>query len=214
MWGFLESSKGNFPRDIKRPGTKHEELACERRRGVAAVEAAVEPVVAPVPPLAVPVEATDNQVVVRAAVDGTPEEDGLALPFFGDQLRMSKQVIEDVGVENWLIGQFLSQLVPHDVFAVLLVLRQIEQHLLRAPLELAALAMLCHTLPILRQERIGVEIDDVPDDLDLGEALKKGKDLCQFVPLRKQFDICGRVAVPLEGVVQLRGLTSRHNERV
>ena len=52
---------------------------CGDRGRVTDVPLEVKPVVVPVPPVAVPVEVTDDQVAARVAVDGAPEEDDLAL---------------------------------------------------------------------------------------------------------------------------------------
>ena len=44
------------------------EESCEQSRGVVGVPVVIEPVVVPVPPIAVPVEVTNIEVAIRVAV--------------------------------------------------------------------------------------------------------------------------------------------------
>ena len=88
--------------------------------------AVVEPAVAPVPPVAVPVEVADEQVAIAAAVDSAPEEDvagvpvSIRLPLIGDEFGVREQVVEDIGVEDELLRQLLAELVAFDDLAILL----------------------------------------------------------------------------------------------
>lgn len=78
----------------------------------------------PVPPVAVPEEVADEQAAIAAAVDGTPEEPeedvaGAALPtlFFpllGNEVWVLEEVVEHVGVQDWLARQLLAELVAFD----------------------------------------------------------------------------------------------------
>ncbi len=126
-FGYLQKENPVFAIDkngIKKPSS--EDLTCEHGRRAVAVPATAQPMVAPIPRITIPTQKTDTQVVVGVAVDGPPEKDeayvdiGITLPVFRDEL-MSKQVIQDVGVEHGLGHQLLAELVALDESVVLLV---------------------------------------------------------------------------------------------
>ena len=121
-------------------------------------------------------------MAVRVAVDGAPEEDvpGVALfiflPVIGDQVRVGEQVIEDIGVENGFAVQRLSELVALDILAVLLTFVEVELDFRRVPFERTASVaglLVLFDFPTVRNERVGIEINDVAFDHDLGRAGEK-----------------------------------------
>ena len=118
-----------------------------------------EPAVEPGPPVAAPVEAADDEATARDAVDGSPEEDALAIPLLGDEVWALQEVVEQIGVVYGLASQLLAEFVAFDVLAILLAVREVERDLGSVPFELAALEVLFY-LPVIRQVGVGVEIDD------------------------------------------------------
>lgn len=92
----------------------------ESRRAVAE-EAVVQRAVAPGPPTAEPVEATDTEAVVRVVVDGPQEEKVLTFPFIGDELGVSEEVIQNIGVQDRFTLKFLAEQVSDDHLATFLV---------------------------------------------------------------------------------------------
>lgn len=79
---------------------------------------AAKPAGAPAPPDTAPEEAVNAQVVAPVAVDCSPEEYCLALPLLGDEVRISEQVVEDVGVYDALLRQLLAKLVARGLTGV------------------------------------------------------------------------------------------------
>lgn len=116
-----------------------------------------------------PVEVTNAQSATPGAVDRSQEENELALPLLGDEVRASEQVVEQVDVEGCPLRQLLAELVTLDILAILLLLGEIQRDLGGIPLEYSALAVLLDR-PSVRDERIGVEIDEVIRGDDLGVA--------------------------------------------
>jgi len=95
-----------------------------------------EPVAAPVPPAAVPAEVADTQEATAVAVHRTPEEDVLAFPLLGNEVRIGEQVVEDAGVEGDLLRHLLVEFVAFEhLAAVLLAVREPELDLRGVPLE-------------------------------------------------------------------------------
>ncbi len=152
------------------------------------MEAVVEPAVAPVPAAVVPVEAAHAEVAERVAVDRAPEEDRLALPLVGDEVRVLQVELEQVGVEDRLALELLAKLVADDQTASLLFLVEVQLNLARIELELTAPGVL-HDLPVAGHEGIGVEIDDVLGDDHLAQAPKYGQDLGEHVTLGETLEV-------------------------
>ena len=146
--------------------------------------------VAPAPRTVVPVQTPDTQVAVGAAVDGSPEEHVLALPLFRDELGVSQQVVQDIGVEHWLGRQLLAELVALDALAVHLVRREVKLDLGQIQFELTALFMILHSFPTLRKEGVGVAVNHWPDSHSPTEGLPN--ELKQIFPSgqRSQFTGC------------------------
>ena len=92
------------------------------------------PEAAPVPSTNVPAEATNAEATVRAAVDGPPEIDVLALPVLWDELRVLEQVVKDVGGEDRLTFELLLELGAHDRARALL-LSEVEVDEVGVPFE-------------------------------------------------------------------------------
>lgn len=147
-----------------------------------------EPVEAPVPPAAVPVEAADAQVAVAVAVDGAPEEDvadvpvSIRLPLIGDEFGVREQVVEDVGVEDGLLRQLLAELVALDDLPVLLAAGEEELDLFGVELPLAALLVFLDGETIIgpRIEGVGIAVNDV---LDLRNDRAAEQDLAELTEL-------------------------------
>ena len=128
-----------------------------------------EPGAATVPPAAAPVEAANEQAAVTAAVHRTPEEDiaGVAtfigLPLLGNEVGVGEQVVEDVGVQNGLLGEFLAELIADDGAPILLTVRKIELYLRLLEGELAGLLVRLDfpTVLLPRVEGGGIAVDGV-----------------------------------------------------
>lgn len=89
-------------------------------RRIVTVEGVVEPVAVPVPEVAIPAKAADKEAAIRVAKNGSPEEDPFAFPGFGDQVLMLQQVVQDIGVEDWLFLKLFSEFISLDSLSVIL----------------------------------------------------------------------------------------------
>ncbi|MBU1915666.1 hypothetical protein KKC47_00880 [Patescibacteria group bacterium] len=78
-------------------------LTREHCRRIVVVPVADEPAKAPVPGVDTPVDAAHTGVVELVVVDSTPEKNALTLPLLGNEVWVSEQVIEDVGVQDRLV---------------------------------------------------------------------------------------------------------------
>ncbi len=145
-----------------------------------AVEVVAEPEADPVPPTTVPAETTNAEVVDRVAVDGAPKEDVLVFPLLGNEMRMGKQIVKNVRVQNWLVLHLLAEFVATEALTVLLTFGEPESVLLGilVPLELAALLVLLNP-PTVRSEWFGVEVDDMLGHRDQGVAEEDLAELTQ-----------------------------------
>ncbi len=132
------------------------------RGGTVAVPDAPEPVVAPIPPAVAPAQAADAQAAITA-VDGAPEEDAFRRPLLGDEMRISEQVIEDIGIEyeGALVRQLLAEFVAVNGPTVLLVVVEIEFDVRRVKGELTTLLVLLNPHPSVRKQWVDVAVDDV-----------------------------------------------------
>lgn len=125
----------------------------------------VQPVETPEPPAIAPAEVADAQAAERVAVDRPPEEDvaGVArfigLPFVGNEVGVGEQIVEDVRVQDGLVGQSLTELITFDILAVLLAVVEVELDLRRVESELSALLVL-FDFPVVWHEGVSVAIDD------------------------------------------------------
>ncbi|PWB38660.1 MAG: hypothetical protein C3F02_03025 [Parcubacteria group bacterium] len=183
------------------------------RRGVAVVEVAAQVVVVPVPLLAIPVEIADAQVAVGAAVDGTPEVGVLSFPLLGNELGIFQIPIQEIGIEDRLALELLTEIVAYDPATVLLPLGEVEADLGGIKLQLPTTDVLLD-LPAVRHEGVGVEVDDVFGDDDLGQAVKQGFDVDELRVLTQQSDFCRSKILRLQSVHQLMSLTLRIRRHV
>ena len=69
---------------------------------MAAAPFAIKPVIKPAAPAVTPAQATHAQIATAGAVNGAQEKNAFAFPLFGNEVRIFKQVIEHVGVEDGL----------------------------------------------------------------------------------------------------------------
>lgn len=83
-----------------------------QRSCVVVLPANTKPLDAPNPLFVVAAQVPNVEVVIRAAVDGAPKEDAagpaaptLLLPVIRDEMRMSKQEVQNVGIEDWLASK-------------------------------------------------------------------------------------------------------------
>ena len=79
------------------------------------------------------------------------------------------------------------------------------------PLELPALAVLLH-LPSLRDEGVGVAVDEVADDRHLSVATYDGKHLCEHIALAHPLDVRVGIASAAASKLELVGLTDIEHE--
>jgi len=82
-------------------------------------------------------EVANVQATTRDAIDLTPEEDCLSLPGIRNQLGVSQQVVQQVGVVHRLDLQLLAELVAFNALVSLLVLGEIEVDFFPIPLQLS-----------------------------------------------------------------------------
>lgn len=120
-------------------------LTCEDRGRVLSVEHEVAPAVTVPAPLTVaPVEVTDVQVAVRSAIDCSPEVDAprstlfVVFPTLGDEIGVSKQVVEHIRLEQRLAGQPLRKVIAENPVSAFLTLFEMKEDLGRVELEQAA----------------------------------------------------------------------------
>ena len=122
------------------------------------------------PPAHAPTQITDAQVIVRIAVDRTPEIDvpGAALlvllPRLRDEVHVSQQVVEHAGVQDRLALEVLAQLVPDDGAAVLLTIVEVKRDLGRIELDLPALPVRLD-LRAVRAPGRGIAVNEPPQAL-------------------------------------------------
>ena len=163
-------------------------LTCAQRGGVEAEPAVVEPAVAPAPPVAVPMEVADVQEATGVAVDSAPEEHVLAFPFLGNEVRIGEQVVENVGVQDWLARKFLAEFVSPDAI-LFLGGGEVERVGLPSdvPFELAAFMVFLDP-PTIWHERIGVAVDDVFHHRDGRVTEDHPTDIGKDIALAEPFD--------------------------
>lgn len=109
-----------------------------------------------------PAQIPDTQAAVRAAIDRSPEEDVLSLPGIRNQLGVLQQEVEHVGVHHRLRFELLAEVITDDVAAALLVLGEVEFHLLLIPDELSPLLVL-FDFPAFGLVGRSVAVDGVDD---------------------------------------------------
>ena len=109
-------------------------------------EDVVEPAVVPVPLHVAPVQASDVQVAIRAAIDRAPEEDGprptmlVELPALRDEMNVLEKRVEDVRVERPGQVDLLAQTMTLDA-THLLPLHEEELDLAVVDVQVVALAV-------------------------------------------------------------------------
>lgn len=113
---------------------------------------------APVPSADVPVEEAHAREVIGVAVY-RPEKDVLAFPLLGDEVRIGKQIIENVCVQCGLVYQRCAELVTSDD-SILLVVGKMQDDSGSVPDNLTALSVFLH-LPARGDVRIRVAVDDM-----------------------------------------------------
>ena len=153
-------------------------FACRHRRRVVAVEVVVQPVVAPVPPVADPAEATNAEAAVSDAVDGSPEEDVAGVPVLilfprlWNEVRVLQEMVQQVGVQDGFTLQLRAKDVACDDAALLLAgqpeldFLPVEIEVIALAFELGNLALLVffHT-PAVGQEGVDTEVNGMFDSL-------------------------------------------------
>ena len=182
-------------------------LTCEHRSRATAIPADVEPVAAPEPRPDKPEQIPDAQVAAGVAVNRSPEEDvagvttRVLLPLLGNELRILKEIIENVGVEHELVRQLLAELVAIDALPILLVGRQMQLDLGGVESELAALLVRLHR-PAAWHERVGVAVDEVLRRSCRGISVlpNERKQVSEDVSARSLFQVGWRPSVSLESV--------------
>ncbi|PWB38365.1 MAG: hypothetical protein C3F02_04300 [Parcubacteria group bacterium] len=179
-------------------------LLADRRGDVA--EVVVQVVAAPVPLLATPGETADVQVAAGVAVDGTPEVGVLSFPLLGDEVRVGQIELQQVGVVDRPVLELLAKLVADDPAAILLSLVQMEGNLLGVELQLPTTDVLLD-LPAVRHEGVGVEIDDVFDDDDLGQTVQHSFEAGKFRVVAQLGHFIGSVLGGFQSIAELVHLT-------
>ena len=133
--------------------------------GVRLAEAEAQPVAVPVPPTAVPVQIADEEVAVRVAVYGSPEEGRLALVFLREEVWIGEVEVEELGSYHGFAFEVVLEVGTDDGFALLLLLGQIGLDGLRVKLPLACKPTLNlvrgSDFPARRSVGCGVEVDNV-----------------------------------------------------
>ncbi len=162
-------------------------LTCAQRGGVDAAPDVVEPVADPAPPAAVPIEAADEQAAIGAAVDSAPEEHVLAFPFLGNEVRIGEQVVENVGVQDWLARKFLAELVAFQHIAAPLTFREEELHLRNVPFEMTAFMVFLDP-PAFGHEGIGVTVYNVFHRRDGGVATEDITNVSEDIAFAESLD--------------------------
>lgn len=206
---------------------KSQVLTCRHRRRVDDAEVVDEPVVAPVPPVAVPVEVTNVEVAVSEAVDSSPEEDVTGVPVFilfphlGNEVRVLHEMVQQIGVQNRLVIQFCPKDVACDD-ASLLFARQPKLDFLAIEIEVVALAfelgnfafLVFFHAPAVRQEGVGTEVNGMFDGLDFGTAEEGIEDLPEEVAFAQLLDLFVVPTVATECLSHFVCLACRHCEHV
>lgn len=153
-----------------------------RRKHGSRIELAVDG--SPASPVVVPVQTPGAEDAIRVAVDRSPEEDVMDvaplihLPAVGNKVGMSQEVVENVGIQEWLLRELLEGLLVIDGFVAHMIrwegnLLAIQEQIvaLARELEVARLRVLFH-LPAVWHERVGATVDDVVLD-DNSELVTK-----------------------------------------
>jgi hypothetical protein len=138
------------------------------------------------------------------AVNGSPEEDVFICPILGDEMRVGKQIVEHIGVEDRLAREFLTKLVALNAVATLLLVREIKRNLGCVPIERTALLVFLH-LPTIWDKRVGVEINDVFDGEDAGVSGENFAKLEENIALAYPLDFVGTESAPLKCPHQIVG---------
>jgi hypothetical protein len=209
--------------------TKPEVLTCGHRGRVVAIPAMAEPVVVPVPPTAVPTQATDVEVATGAAVDRAPEKYGFAFPFIRDEVGVGHVEVTELSTVDWCFRELLTKIVTSDI-SLLLTGIQIERDLCGVELHLTAhpiwqLLGIRQNRPAIWHRRCFVEVDQVHrrrfvevdqvfDHLDFGTAEKRIEDLFEEVSFTQLLDLCVVPTIAAERLSHFVCLTRRHHELV
>lgn len=178
-------------------------LTCKHRSRIAGEPVTVEPAAVPDPTITVPAEATDVEIAIGRAVNGSPEEDVASVPVFiffpriSNEVRILQEVVTNIGVQDRLVGKFLAEIVAFDA-STFLLLRQVELNLLAVEVEAVAFAfefgnfalLVFFHLPTVRQEGIGTKVDGVLHGFDFVDATQCPFDLGKETLLfAKDFDV-------------------------
>jgi len=166
-------------------------------------------VAAPVPPAVEPVEVADVQVAIAVAVHCPPEEDVLALPLLGNEVRIGQQEVQHVGVQDGLARHLLAELVALDVLAALLPFREVQGVFLGflVPRERTALLMLLDR-PAIGGEGLRVAVDGVFHHRDGSVAEEDLAELTELVAFAGRVNQLFRPAVACERRFEFGGETN------
>ena len=202
-------------------------LTCRHRRRVVVAEAVAQPAVVPDPPDAVPVEVTNVEAAVSAAVDGSPEEDVadvpvlILFPRLWNEVRVLQEMVQQVGVQDGFTLQLRAKDVACDDAALLLAgqpeldFLPVEIEVIALAFELGNLALLVffHT-PAVGHEGVGTEVNGMFDGLDFGTAEKRIEDLFEEVSFAQFLDLFVVPAIAAECLSHFVCLARRHCELV
>lgn len=201
------NSKDSNLRSKLKSKFKSKGLYLRASRGVVGEPVAAEPVAAPVPPAAMPVEVTDKEEAVRVAVNGSPEENEFPLPVFRDQLGVGQEVVQNASVQDRLVGEFLPEIVAMDR-ACFLLFNQKQGYFGRIPLQLAGFVVFFHC-PATWNVWVSGAADEVANQLNLGIPSNHCQNLRQLLAGTQSGYIVGRIPGNFQRICQLIHLTNR-----
>lgn len=190
-------------------------MTCGNQSRVVGVPVVAEPTVAPVPPVAVPVEVTNVEAAIGVAVNRAPEEHDLTLPLLRDEMLvfLFEEEVQHIGIVRRKLCKFLAELVTLDYFAVLLAFIEMEHDLRHVPLDDSALLMFLDR-PAVGDIGDGVEVDHVFDGLDFRTTEQGLTDLTEeTLTLAEHLDLFVRpVALATESELDFIRLTNIEHE--
>lgn len=182
-------------------------LTCAQHSRAVVVPSVDEPVAAPAPPVAVPVEATDAQTTTGVAVDRTPEKNRFTFPVLRNEVGIGEQVVKNVSVQDRLAGKFLAEIVAFHHVAVLLTFGAEELHKRDVQLEMSALLVL-FDFPAVGDEGVGIAVDDVFHRGDGGLLAEHAPNVGKDTSLAKLLDLVVRIVCTTKRHLEFVGLTN------
>ena len=126
-------------------------------------------------------------------------------------MRIRKQIVKHVGIEDGHIPEFLAEQVYLNVFAVLLGQIAVECFLLsllgQIPFELPTPLVFLH-LPTIGDEGVCIAVDDVWGESDFGAADENVVDISKDSAFAKSLDVIVRVICTPKCKLEFVGLTN------